>query len=85
MVRRGQIGWLGYILEVALTGLGHMYMKSGKKSGMTEDFDLNTWVSASTTNYDGKAKSWSKIEKENQQFCLYNFSHYMITRYSSGL
>lgn len=50
---------------------------------MTEDFDLNIWLSASATNYDGKAKSWSKIGKENQEFCLYNFLLYMIW-YSSG-
>lgn len=66
------------------SGTDRTWSHLGKKSGMTEDFDLNTWVSVSTTNHDGKAKSWSKIEKENQQFCLYNFLHYMISRYSSG-
>lgn len=50
---------------------------------MTEDFDLNIWLCASATNYDGKAKSWSKIGKENQEFSLYNFLLYMI-KYSSG-
>lgn len=51
----------------------HAYEVRREARDDSEDFDLNIWVSGSAINYDGEAKNWSKIGKENQDFCLDKF------------